>query len=108
MYSYEGPVIVLPSAFFATGNSVPGPAAPPIRMLKLAPLSAADASHPLQTSVEPRGIRKALASTSGPTMGPGSLPAATRPNVFHVLRPRLGGSYIILCAPLDRSIGLRM
>ena len=40
--------------------------------------------------------------------GAGSLPPGTRPKVFQVLRPRLGGSYIILCAPFFRSIGLRM
>ena len=66
-------------------------------MLKLALLLPADLSQPLQTMVTPRGIRKLLASSAGSVIVvPGSLPAGTRPKVFQVLRPRLGGSYIIV------------
>src|SRR5690348_18092220 len=99
MYSNAGPVIVpvglaVVGATCATGSV--------IVVLKFALLVPAEASQPLHTMVKPRGMRKALASTAGSVIEPGSLPPGTRPKVFQVLRPRLGGSYIILCAPFLR------
>jgi hypothetical protein len=80
-----------------------------MRVLKFAPLLPADLSHPLHTIVKPFGIRNALPRTMGSVTEPGSLPpAGNRPSDAHVFRPRFGGSYITLCAPLLSSVGLRM
>src|SRR4029453_19610580 len=110
MYSYAGPVIVEPSAFLAIGIST--------AWVWVVPRFARDTpsgSHPLHTSVYPRGIRNEFSSIAGSVMVAGSLPPpVTRPKAVHVLPPRLGGSYIILPWPLSfgstwfRLTGLRM
>src|SRR4051812_37524384 len=101
MYSKAGPVMVV----------LPGPCATGTVMVVLNPalLVPAEKSQPLHTMVYPRGIRKAFASATGSVTEPGSLPPAlNRPSDAQVFRPRLGGSYITLCAPFPRSTGLRM
>src|SRR5688500_5781170 len=101
MYSYAGPVIEEPSGFFAIGKVIvdtkPELSVP------------AETSHPLPTIVYPCGMRNAFANSVAVVIEPGSLPAAeTRPNAAQVLRPRCGGSYTTLWAPLVRSIGFSM
>ena len=87
MYSNAGPVMVVPSLFFAIGSV--------IVVLKLALLVPAAKSQPLQTIVNPRGIRNEFARTVGSVIEPGSLPPPLiRAREVHVLPPRLGGSYI--------------
>src|SRR5262245_15555517 len=100
MYSNEGPVMVDPSVFTAIGSVMV--------VLKLLELVPAALSHPLQTMVWPRGMKNAFAKTSGSVTEPGSFPPGKRPKVAQVLLPRLGGSYITLCAPRFRWIGLRI
>src|SRR5262249_58733214 len=109
LYSYAGPVIDEPSAFLATGNATDWVCVVP----RLA--SGTNGSHPLQTSVYPRGIRNEFSSTAGSVMDAGSLPPPlTLPKAVHVLLPRLGGSYITLPYPFRlgstwfKLTGLRM
>src|ERR1051325_5206092 len=85
MYSYDGPVIVEPSGFFASGNC-----AEAVRALR-----SPSSSQPLHTMVYPRGMRKEFASTVGLVIDAGSSPPPeTRASAVQVLPPRLGGSYI--------------
>src|SRR3954467_10264874 len=100
MYSYAGPVMDVPFAFFAMGSV--------IVVLKFALFVPAALSHPLHTMVNPRGIRNALARTARSVTEPGSFPPGKRPSDAQVLPPRFGGSYMTLCAPLVTSIGFRM
>src|SRR5438270_7562708 len=98
MYSKAGPVMVEPSGLCAIGSVMV--------VLKFAVLVPAALSHPLQTMVNPRGIRNEFASTAVLVIEPGSFPPpVTRPSDVQVFPPRLGGLYITLCAPRVRSIG---
>src|SRR5580765_1604901 len=95
MYSYEGPVIVDPPAFFAIGTVI----------VRRSPPAVAEMSHPLHAMEYPWFIRNPSPASAAVV---GLLPPPDRLRSPNSLFPRLLTSKKSLWLPRCRSTGFRM